>query len=81
MVTVQAYTLIWDQCLLTMRSKLEQLPNYNALHTSKDPMELLTEMKNIICGHEHQKQPINNMVQLIKGLCFEFQYHDESNKK
>ena len=78
--TVKAYTLIWDQCSLMMRSKLEQLPKYNALNTNKNPIKLLSKMRNIVCGHESHKQPVYSMVQLMKELCFEFQ-HDESNEK
>ena len=38
-------------------------------------------MRNINCGHKSHKQPIYSMVQLIKGLCFEFRHQNNSNKK
>ena len=33
----QNYAIIWDQCSLQMRSKLEQLDDYNAIDNAKDP--------------------------------------------
>ena len=55
MGTVHAYTLICSQCSLTTRSKLEKLSNYNALNANNNPVELLTEMRNILYGCEsHQ---------------------------
>ena len=52
---VQAYALIWEQSSPTMRSKLEQLPGYDILNQNKNPVDLLTEERNIVCGRESHK--------------------------
>ena len=54
-----------------MRSKLEQIDDYNAMDATKDSVRLLTEMKNIVCGRESHQQPIYSMCQLIKILVSE----------
>ena len=76
----QNYAIIWDQCSLQMRSKLEQINDYNVMDTAKDPVRLLTEMKNIVCGRESHQQPIYSMCQLIKILVSERQHYNESNE-
>ena len=48
----QTYAIIWEQCSLPMRSKLEQIDDYTTMDTAKCPVSLLTEMKNIVCGRE-----------------------------
>ena len=67
----QAYAIVWDQCTQTMKSKLEQLKAYENINASKDPNDLLAEIKNIVCGREAHKPPVFSMVQLMKMLvCF-----------
>ena len=34
----QAYAIVWDQCSIAVRSKIEQLPNYNQINLLKDPI-------------------------------------------
>ena len=57
----QAYAIVWDQCSIAVRSKIEQLPNYNQINLKKEPMELLTKVRNIVCGREAHKQPLYSM--------------------
>ena len=77
----QTYAIIWEQCSLPMRSKLEQIDDYTTMDTAKDPVSLLTEMKNIVCGRESHQQPIFSMCQLIKLLVMERQTYNESNEE
>ena len=63
-----------------MRSKIEQLDNYNALDTNKSPIDLLTEMKNIVCGRESHQQPIFSMAELVKTLFCDIQGFKEDNE-
>ena len=77
---VQAYALLINQSFLIMQSKLEQLPNYPIFNAMKDPFQLLTKMRNIICGREYQKQDLWSMCQMIKLLCLEFQKPDKTNE-
>ena len=50
--STQTYTVIWDQYSPTMRGKLEQLANNDAINTTKNPVTLLEEIHNVICGRE-----------------------------
>jgi len=47
---IQGFAIIWDQCSTTMKGKLEQLPAFQQINTDKNPVGLLGEIKNIICG-------------------------------
>ena len=77
---IQAYATIWDQCSKTTKGKLEQLPAFQQINADKDPVRLLEEIRNIICGRESHRPPIYTMVQLIKMLCTFFQHADTSNE-
>ena len=77
----QTYAIILEQCSLEMRSKLEQIDDYVTMDTAKDPITLLTEMKNITCGRESHQQPIFSMCQLIKLLVMEQQTYSEFNEE
>lgn len=76
----QNYAIIWDQCSQQMRCKLEQLDDYNTIDAAKDPVQLLAEMKNIVCGRESHQQPVYSMCQLIKILVTERQNFNGSNE-
>ena len=77
---IQAFVITWDQCSKTMKGKLEQLPTFQQINTDKDPMRLLEEIRNIMCGRESHCPPIYTMVQLIKMLCTFFQHADITNE-
>ena len=74
------YATIWDQCSITMKSKLEQLEVYHQINQDKDPVALAEEIRNIMCGREAHKHPTYTMVQMIKMLCLYVQKGDESNE-
>ena len=65
---VTAYTIYLDQCSLTVRSKLEQLPDWPQISLDKDPVRLKREIRGIMCGRESHQEPTYSMVQLIKLL-------------
>ena len=77
----QAYAIIWDQCSVTMTSKLEELANYDQINLDKNPVTLLNEIRNIVCGRETHKQPLYSMVQLLKAFTLLKQDYNESNEK
>ena len=78
---IQAYAIIWDQCSPTVKSKLEQLDNYDQVALNKDPVELLDEIKNIICGRERHKPPVYSMVELIRSLATFYQKDHKTNEQ
>ena len=51
-----------------MKEKLEQLANYHIMNADKNPVQLLQEIRNVICGREAYKQPIYSMAQLVKMM-------------
>jgi hypothetical protein len=65
---VTAYTIYLDQCSLTGRSKLEQLPEWPQISQDKDPLHLKNKIRNIMCSRESHQEPTYSMVQLIKLL-------------
>ena len=69
---IEVFTTIWDQCSLTVKETIEQLPDYKMLWADKDPVALLEEVENIMCGHKRHKPRIYSMMQLIKILCIFF---------
>ena len=77
----QAYAIVWDQCSITMKSKIEQLANYEDINNNKDPVAMLTEIRNITCGREAHKEPVYSMVQLLKAFCLLKQEYHETNEK
>lgn len=77
---VKAYATIWEQCSPVTRSKLEQLPGYDVLNRNKNPIDLLTECRNIVCGRESHQQPVYSMVQLVKSMALFFQQKEETNE-
>ena len=77
---VQAYALLWDQSSEVMKSKLEQLPGFRTFDSAKDPIALLREIRNIVCGQEAHLQDIWSMCQQIKLLVTEYQKMNESNE-
>ena len=77
---VQAYALLWDQCSDVVKSKLEQLPAFQTFDDAKDPIRLLREIRNIVCGREAHLQDIWSMCQQIKLLVTEYQKSNESNE-
>lgn len=64
---VSAYATLWDQCIPTLKSKLEQLAGYNQINQDKNPLHLFKEMRNIICRHDAHQEPIYSMVHMLKG--------------
>ena len=46
------YATIWDQCMATVKSKLEQLDGYAQINQDKNPVGLSEEIRNIMCGRE-----------------------------
>ncbi len=78
---VKAYALIWDQCSQVMRSKLEQFPIFRTFDAAKDPIQLLTEMRNIVCGREAHMQDVWSLCQQIKLLVVSYQENNETNEK
>ena len=75
------YATIWDQCSITVKSKLEQLAGYEQINCNKDPVALVEQIRNIMCGREDHQHPTYTMVQMIKMLCLYVQKSDESNKE
>ena len=65
---IRAYATIWDQSLPVLRGKIKELPEYTAISQAKDPVRLLEEIRNAICGRQVHQQPCYLMVQLIKML-------------
>ena len=78
---VSAYATIWEQCSVTMRAKLKQLPTYENMEQDKNPVTLLEEMRGIVCGRKRHQQPIYSMVLLIKAVALMIQKGDETNEK
>ncbi len=63
-----------------MKNKVKQLTNYMQLNTAKNPVDLLNKVGNIICGHKVHCLSIYTMVELIKMLCYYYQYANVTNK-
>lgn len=76
----QAFGIIWGQSTPTVKSKIEQLINYDALNTAKNPVELLEEIRNVICGRETFKHPVFTMVQMARLVCLYRQDRNQSNE-
>ncbi len=77
---VQSYAIIWNQCTPTMKSKLEQHPDYPNFNATKDPIALITEMRNIVCGKEAHTQDAWSLCKLIKFMLGEYQKELETNE-
>ena len=78
---VQSYALLWNQCAPLMKSKLEQHPNYPTFNATKDPIALITEMRNIVCGREAHMQDAWSLCKLIKFMLGEWQKESETNEE
>ncbi|KAL3787746.1 hypothetical protein ACHAWO_006144 [Cyclotella atomus] len=77
---VTAFSIALDQCVPNLQKKLEQLENWDAIFTAKDPIRLFTEITNIVQGREAHQQPIYSLVQGLKML-FSFRQDSMSNVK
>jgi hypothetical protein len=77
---VTTYTIFLDQCSLTVRSKLEQLPEWPQISLQKDPLWLKNEIRSIMCGRESHQEPTYSIVQLIK-LVVNFMQENLSNER
>ena len=53
--STQTYAIVWDRCSPTMKGKLGRLGIYKAVNVAKNPVQLLQELCNIICGREFHK--------------------------
>ena len=63
-----------------MKGKLEQLGIYEVMNMAKNPVQILQEIWNIICGQEAHKQPMYLMAQLVKMMMCLVQGRNESNE-
>ena len=63
-----------------MKGKPEQLGNYETINLAKNPVQLLQEIRNIICGREAHKQPMYSMAQLVKMMMCLVHGQNESNE-
>ena len=77
---VSVFAKYFDQCSLTVRSKLEQLNEWEEIKQDKDVLRLKNEIRNIMCGRESHKEPVYSMVQLIKILVNLVQEPTQSNE-
>jgi hypothetical protein len=77
---VTTFSIIFDQCVPTLRKKLEQLDDWEAMFNAKDPIRLFAEITNIVQGREAHQQPIYSLIQGLKML-FTFQHDSMSNTK
>jgi hypothetical protein len=65
---VTAFSIVLDQCVPTLRKKLEQLEDWEAIFATKDPIRLFAKITNILQGREAHQQPIYSLVQGLKML-------------
>ena len=63
-----------------MRSKLEQHPNFPTFNGMKNPIDLITEMRNIVCGREAHMQDAWSLCKLKKFMLGEWQKESETNE-
>lgn len=77
---VTAFSIIFDQCVPTLRKKLEQLDDWEDIFSAKDPIRLFAEITNIVQGQEAHQQPIYSLIQGLKML-FTFRQDSMSNTK
>jgi hypothetical protein len=49
---ITVFSIILDQCVPNLRKKLEQLEDWEAVFTDKDPICLFEEVTNIVQGRE-----------------------------
>ena len=63
-----------------MKSKLEQHPVFLTFNTAKDPIALVQEMRNIVCGCKAHMQDAWCLCKLIKFMLSEWQREGKSNK-
>lgn len=78
---VSANATLWDQCIPTLKSELEQLAGYNQVNQDKNPLHLFKEMRNIICRHDTHQEPIYSMVHMLKGHLAIMQEPNELNEE
>ncbi|KAL3773713.1 hypothetical protein ACHAWO_009882 [Cyclotella atomus] len=77
---VTAFSIIFDQCVPTLRKKLEQLDDWEDIFNAKDPIRLFAEITNIVQDREAHQQPIYSLIQGLKML-FTFRLDSMSNTK
>jgi hypothetical protein len=77
---VTAFSIILDQCVPTLKKKLEQLENWDQIFAAKDPIRLFEEITNIVQGREAHQEPLYSMVQGLKML-FSFRQESMGNSK
>jgi hypothetical protein len=65
---ITAFSIILNQCVPTLRKKLEQLEDWDAIFAAKDPIRLFGEITNIVQGREAHQEPIYSLVQGLKML-------------
>ena len=63
-----------------MKGKLEQLGIYKTTNMANNLVQLLQEIRNIVCGRKAHKQPMCSMVQLVKMMMCLVQGHIEGNE-
>ncbi len=78
--TKKAYATIWGICTPTLKSKIEESPDYTQLNTDKNPVRLLEVIRNVVCGCEQHRQSVYSLVQLHKMLTFYYQKPEQSNE-
>jgi hypothetical protein len=64
----KVYSLIWGQCTDFMKSKLETIPNFQAISDSQDVLELLKEMKGFIYKFDNENYTAQSLVEAMDKL-------------
>ena len=73
-----AYTIIRGNCSDDMIVKLNTYENYKQIHSSLDPVKLLSLIQRICFNYQNQQMPVVSMYDAILKLCSMRQRGDES---
>ena len=73
------WSLIWGQCTMPVRSKLEARKDWNNLRMSKSPLSLKQAIQEIIFDHKDGQYPIASMYDSLKMLFTMKQEEKEGN--
>ena len=79
-VIMQLYDEIWEQCSLELKAKLKGEEGFEAVGTTRDPLQLRSRIQRVCCGFEAHRMKYYAVAQAIKKLLLFYQKNGMSNE-
>ncbi len=75
----KAFALIWGQCTLTVKNKIETRKDWKTLKDEHDPLKLLAVLTELVFNYQDGQYPLDTVYQSISDLLTMKQQEKESH--